>query len=152
MCAKVTVFDEQNDIKQYTIQNAKGELVVKILDYGAIITNVLFADKNKKQLDVVLGYDTFAGYQSKENPHFGALVGRVANRIAFGKFELNDTKYQLALNDPPRHNTLHGGLIGFDKDMWAIKTSSSDSVTLELISKDGDQDFPGDVRSVHKII
>ncbi|CAG2117235.1 unnamed protein product, partial [Medioppia subpectinata] len=146
MCAKVTVFDAINAINQYTISNSGGNLIVKVLDYGAIVTNVLFRDRTGRQLDLVLGFDTIDGYKRADNPHFGSLIGRVANRIAGGRFALNDTTYQLALNDAPRHNTLHGGLVGFDKNMWSLSHSTGDSVTLELVSRDGDQNFPGTVK------
>ena len=147
MPAKSTVFDVKNNVKQYEITNSQKSLVVKVLDYGGVVTNILFADKNNKTLDLVLGYDSFDGYLRADNPYFGALVGRYANRIAGGQFTLNDVKYDLDLNDGDgQHNTLHGGLQGFDKKKWTLKTSTDSSVTLELVSEDGDQEFPGAVK------
>lgn len=144
MPVETVVFDKDENITQYAISNSSGNLVVKVIDFGAVITNVFVHDKNGKQRDVVLGFDNLKGYQSKDNPSFGSLVGRFANRIAKGKFSLNGTTYQLAINLEP--NTLHGGLKGFDKYKWTLVEKTDNSVTLELISKDGDEGFPSTLK------
>lgn len=148
MPVKTSIFDKVNDITQYAISNTKETLIVKVLDYGSIITNILFNDNKNKQRDIVLGYDDLEGYQRKDNPYFGALIGRFANRIANGSFTLNNVKYQLAINLKP--NTLHGGIKGFDKQKWALKEKTDNSITLELISKDGDEHFPSTVKVIIK--
>jgi len=80
MPVKTSVFDKDHDITQYIISNTKETLIVKVLNYGATITNILFNDNKNKQRDLVLGYDNFAGYTRKDNPYFGALIGRYGNR------------------------------------------------------------------------
>jgi aldose 1-epimerase len=91
---------------------------------------------------VVLGFDNLAAYEGK-HPHFGGTIGRVANRIARGEFELDGQRYTLAKNNGP--NTLHGGLIGFDKRHWKVAGSSGESVTLAYLSPDGEEGFPGNL-------
>jgi len=76
------------------------------MTYGGIITEILVPDRHGKTADVVLGFDTLDAYLAK-NPHFGAITGRVANRIAKGRFTLDGHEYKLALNNGP--NSLHGG-------------------------------------------
>ncbi len=82
MPLKVVDYDKEEGIKQYILSNSTGNLVVKIIDYGAIITNILVKDKNGIQRDVVLGWDDLDGYLGKrgEDPYFGASIGRCANR------------------------------------------------------------------------
>ena len=80
--------------------------------YGGIVVSLTVPDKDGKLDDVVLGFDTVAGYE-KDSPYFGALIGRYGNRIAKGKFSLDGKAYQLPINNPP--NSLHGGKTGFDK-------------------------------------
>src|SRR6476646_6972200 len=92
----------------YTLTNAKGA-VAKITNYGAIVTELHMPDKSGKMGDVVLGFDKVDDYVAK-SPYFGAIVGRVANRIANGKFTLDGKAYQLNTNNAPHH--LHGGAEG----------------------------------------
>src|SRR6059058_2629005 len=98
----------------YTLTNAKGA-VAKITNYGAIVTELHMPDKNGKMGDVVLGFDKVDDYVAK-SPYFGSIVGRVANRIANGKFTLDGKAYQLNTNNAPHH--LHGGKKGWDKMIW----------------------------------
>jgi aldose 1-epimerase len=146
MPVQTQIYNNENNITQYTISNSKESLIVKIIDFGATITHILVYDKNGKQRDVVLGFDDFDGYLGKKgtNPYFGAAIGRCANRIASGKFCLNGQSYQLPINNGP--NSLHGGIKGFDKQKWDLKGKTDNSITLQLISKDGDQNFPGTIR------
>src|SRR5574340_157282 len=93
--------------------------------------------------DIVLGYDSLAGYLSG-SPYFGAIVGRYANRIAGGVFTLDGVTYHLARNNGP--NSLHGGTRGFDKVLWTGESFQSDSgvgVTLRYTSPDGEEGYPG---------
>jgi aldose 1-epimerase len=92
--------------------------------------------------DVVLGFPTLDGYLGKE-PYFGAIVGRVGNRIAKGRFTLGGKTYQLATNDGPNH--LHGGNRGFDKVVWDAQAVPGDapSVRFSYLSKDGEEGYPG---------
>jgi aldose 1-epimerase len=126
----------------YTLTNAGG-MVCKVITYGAAITELHVPDREGKLGDVVLGFDNLAQYVS-ESPCFGAVVGRVANRIARGRFKVDGKTYQLAINNPP--NTLHGGLRGFDKVVWGAQGSDGPggpSVAFSHVSPDGDQGFPG---------
>src|SRR5215217_5969992 len=98
----------------YTLTNAKGA-IAKITNYGAIVTELHMPDKSGKMGDVVLGFDNVDDYV-KKSPYFGAIVGRVANRIANGTFTLDGKQYKLNTNNAPHH--LHGGKKGWDKMIW----------------------------------
>ncbi|WP_236652840.1 aldose epimerase family protein [Chitinophaga vietnamensis] len=128
------------EVLQYTLQNQQGT-IVKILNYGGIVTDIITADKNGNKGNVVLNYDTLAGYQQKGQPYFGALIGRYANRIANAAFKLDGKEYKLAPND--HGNTLHGGLKGFDKVIWNATLRGDSSLTLSYTSKDGEEGYPG---------
>ena len=126
----------------FTLTNASG-MTVKVTNYGGIITHLLVADKNGVFEDVVLGYDSLAGYLA-QSPYFGAIVGRYGNRIARGRFSLDGKPYQLATNNAP--NSLHGGLVGFDKVIWEakeVKVNGGIALKLTYTSKDGEAGFPG---------
>ena len=135
-------FDDK-EILQYTLTNPKG-VVVKIINYGGIITDIMVPDRNGSLGDVVLGYDSLSGYLQKGNPYFGALVGRYANRIAKGKFSVDGKAYTLAANNDG--NSLHGGLKGFDKVVWDTKQSGN-TLTLTYDSKDGEEGYPGNLHA-----
>ena len=129
-------------VEQYTLKNSSG-LQVDIITYGGRITSLKTPDKNGAFENVVLGFDNLAQYE-KDNPFFGALIGRYGNRIGGAKFSLNDKPYQLAKNDGD--NNLHGGVKGFDKKVWEAKTEerpTTASLVLTYISPDGEEGFPG---------
>jgi aldose 1-epimerase len=128
----------------YTLTNANG-LVMKVITYGAVITELHVPDKSGVLGDVVLGFDNLPQYIN-ESPCFGAICGRVANRIANGKFSLDGKTYTLAVNNGP--NTLHGGLVGFDKVVWEGEVAdgpNGPAVTLRHLSPDGNEGFPGNL-------
>jgi aldose 1-epimerase len=132
----------------YTIDNGKG-LRVSISNYGALLVSIETPDKHGVVGDVALGYSTFAEYV-KDTSNFGAVVGRVANRIADGKFTLDGTTYTLAKNNTPGGIpcTLHGGNIGFNKVVWEAEplfTNGASSLRLTYKSKDGEEGFPGNL-------
>jgi len=129
-------------VDAFILENAKG-VKVKLINYGAAIVSVLAPDRSGRLADVVLGFDSMDGYQGANNPHIGCCCGRYANRIANGRFTLDGTEYQLAINNGP--NALHGGNIGFDKKVWAAEIAR-DSVKMSLISEDGDEGYPGTLR------
>src|SRR5690606_4167181 len=112
---------EGQDIKLYTLRNDNG-LVLKAMNYGAIITELHVPDVKGELSDIVLGFDTLDEYV-KDSPFFGATIGRVANRIKNAKFELEGKKYTLANNDAP--NFLHGGKKGWDKVVWKVETKEA---------------------------
>ncbi|XP_031097608.1 aldose 1-epimerase-like [Ipomoea triloba] len=120
----------------------KRDFSVKLTNYGARVVSVILPDKNGKLTDVVLGYDTTMEYENDES-NFGAIVGRVANRIGGAQFTLNGTLYKLIANDG--NNTLHGGPKGFSKVYWKVKKHEESYITFTYHSLDGDQGFPGDV-------
>src|SRR5215207_4746388 len=105
-------------VKLYTLTNGRGA-VVKITNYGGTVTELHVPDKAGQMADVVLGFDNLDGYLSGKSPFFGCLVGRVANRVAKGKFTLNGKEYSLFVNNGP--NALHGGKKGFDKQVWEFR-------------------------------
>ena len=98
----------------FKLTNTSG-IEIRVLDYGGIILSIMAPDRNGDLGDIVLGYDDLSGYL-EETPYFGAIVGRYANRIAKGRFTLDEVEYELATNDDPNH--LHGGVVGYDKVLW----------------------------------
>ncbi|MBC8106791.1 MAG: galactose mutarotase [Anaerolineae bacterium] len=127
----------------YTLSNTKG-MRVKIATYGATITELHVPDRNGNDADVVVGYGDMSGLQGKNNPFFGATVGRYANRIARGKFTIDGREYQLPVNNGP--NSLHGGKVGFDKVVWKAEPVGDPKnavVRFKHISPAGDQGYPG---------
>jgi len=131
-----------DSVYQYTLTNKNG-MVVKILNYGGTVTDIITPDKNGKMGDVILGYESLDGYTQKGNPYFGCLVGRYANRIANAKFTWDGKEYTLAANN--NGNTLHGGNKGFDKVIWTVKMATDTSLLLSYLSKDGEEGYPGNL-------
>jgi len=132
------------DVDLYTLTNANG-LVLKVMTYGAAITQLWLPDRQGRSADVVLGFDDLAGYLNA-NPYFGVTVGRVANRIRNATFTLEGHTYRVAANDHGNH--LHGGVKGWDKVVWTATTSRSPDgpvLTLRYLSKDGEEGYPGTV-------
>ncbi|MFW5819799.1 MAG: aldose epimerase family protein [Bacteroidota bacterium] len=136
--------NDSQEVKLFSLENDNG-ILVKISDYGGIITHLFTPDKNGKNTDIVLGFDEFQKYTG-EHPYFGALVGRFANRIAGGKFKLNGKEYQLAVNNGPNH--LHGGNEGFDKKLWTAWTEKKEGeliLKLAYESEHMEEGFPGNL-------
>jgi aldose 1-epimerase len=128
---------------QYTITNPSG-MQASILNYGGTITAINTPDKSGTKANVVLSFDSLAGYLQKGNPYFGSLIGRYGNRIANGKFILDGKTYTLAGNN--NGNSLHGGNKGFDKVIWqAQKLPGDSSLQLNYTSKDGEEGYPGNL-------
>lgn len=149
MSIKVSDFGKTDDgipVELYTLTNKHG-MVVKIMTYGAIVTEIDVPDRKGKLADVVLGFDNLKQYL-KGHPFFGAIAGRYANRIAKGRFTLDGEDYHLPINNGP--NSLHGGLQGFDKAVWRAEPSETEdgpSVALTHFSPDGDQGYPGNLHA-----
>jgi len=118
-----------------------GTLRVAVLTYGAVLQQVIAPDREGRPADVVLGFDDAAGYRTPGQPYHGAVIGRYANRIADGRFTLNEREYQLARNHGGQH--LHGGVEGFDTRVWRAQELDGAGVRLALTSPDGDQGYPG---------
>ena len=127
----------------YTMRNARG-LTVRFMSYGGIITRIDAPDRAGRMADITLGFDTLAHYQQRGAAHFGALVGRYANRIGGARFSLDGREYRLAANNG--HNSLHGGTRGFNEAVWMVAPRPmADGVgaTLSHVSPDGDEGYPG---------
>ena len=131
-------------VELYTLTNANG-MVAKITTFGGIVTELLVPDKDGAFGDVALGFSSLDGYTG-DHPYFGAIIGRVANRIAKGQFSLDGADYQLATNNAPNH--LHGGDKGYDKRVWTaevVEDPSAAVLTLRLTDSDGVEGYPGTV-------
>jgi aldose 1-epimerase len=111
-----------------------------IMTYGARVVSIKTADRAGNMGNVVLGYSSLDAYLDDKTTYFGAVVGRYGNRIAFGKFSLDGHQYQVPTNN--NANSLHGGTVGFDKLVWQAR-AITDGVEMTLVSKDGDQGYPG---------
>jgi aldose 1-epimerase len=130
-------------VHRYTLDNRRG-MVVRVLTYGGILQTVEVPDRDGVPANVALGFAGLDAYVRGNRPYFGALIGRYANRIARGRFDLDGRTYHLPVNNPP--NSLHGGTEGFDKRAWtATERSHGDTVGLELAytSSDGEMGYPG---------
>jgi len=134
-------------VKQFTLTNGNG-MVARLTSYGAILAELRVPDQHGKSGNVVLGFDSLESYL-KGHPFFGAIAGRVANRIARAEFTLDGQRYTLAANNGPNH--LHGGKRGFDKVVWEAKPLPSArreaSVQLTYLSSDGEEGYPGNLRA-----
>jgi len=131
-------------VELITLTNASG-MSVSVTSYGAIITSIKVPDRTGKLADVALGYDTLDEYV-QDTSHFGALIGRYANRIAKAQFVLDGKTYKLAKNDGP--NSLHGGVKGFDKFVWKaepFERPTEVGVVFTRTSPDGEEGFPGNL-------
>jgi len=129
----------------YTLTNANG-LVAKVTNFGAIVTELWVPDRNGNLGNVVQGYDTLAEYIGC-TAYFGAIVGRIGNRTANGKFTLDGVEYTLAKNERGV-NHLHGGNVGFNKVVWdaaEVRTADAVAVKLTYLSKDGEEGYPGNL-------
>lgn len=132
-------------VKLYILRNGKG-VTAKITEYGLIITELQAPDRSGKPGNVVLGFDNLERYL-KGHPFFGAIAGRVANRIGQARFTLDGREYALAKNNGPNH--LHGGMVGFDKKVWKSWplpiTPNAVSVEFAYLSPDGEEGYPGNL-------
>lgn len=131
-------------IERITLRNAEG-MSAAILNFGATLQALHVPDRTGTMADVTAGFPTLDGYTARP-PYFGATVGRVANRIANGRFQLDGRAYQVPVNNGS--NSLHGGHRGFDQLPWTVIEVSENAVELALISPDRDQGYPGELRVV----
>ncbi len=136
--------NDGTEVYEFTLQNPGG-MRVKIINYGAIVMSIEVPDRNGKLGDVILGYDDLDGYIN-DNSYQGAIVGRYGNRIAKGKFTLEDIEHQVTVNDGENH--LHGGRKGFFKSIWnsePIQSETDPALKLTYLSPDGEEGYPGNV-------
>lgn len=136
-------WDNKSVYEKHTIK-AKG-IEASFMEYGAVITNLWVNDKHGVKRDVILGWDDTTQYNvNTQHPYFGALVGRYANRIKNGTFEVDGVKYHTPINEHGV-DTLHGGLTGTDRRNWTITDKGNDFIVFEMFSEAGDQGFPGNL-------
>jgi len=143
-----TVYGKMADGREvhlFTLENSDG-MRVRLTDYGAITVSVEVPDSDGNVADVTLGYDTLEGWLGSTS-YFGATVGRYANRIAKGQFELDGKTYRLATNNGENH--LHGGEKGFNEYLWDAETVQTDDgagVRFTRTSPDGEEGYPGTLK------
>lgn len=132
-------------INSYTITNELG-MVLKLINYGAIISECWVPDRNGQLANVVLGFDNLPQYLAK-HPRFGSTIGRYANRISNAQFELDGHSYKLAATKG--RTSTHGGVVGFDKKVWNVNQVQADaegsSIGMRYVSVDGEEGFPGNL-------
>ncbi len=122
----------------YTLKSDAVE--ARIMTYGARVVSISTADRDGKMADVVLGYSALDSYLADSSTYFGAIVGRYGNRIANGSFKIDGHEHNVPKNN--NGQSLHGGTMGFDKLVWQAHPISG-GVEMTLVSKDGDQGYPG---------
>lgn len=133
-------------VELFTLKNANG-VVAKLSSRGATLTEWHVPDKDGNMADIVFGFDSVAGYESEDNQYFGTTTGRVANRIANGRFTIDGKEYRVPTNDGP--NALHGGVArSLDKVVWEGKPFERDGeqgVVFTYTSPDGEEGYPGNL-------
>ncbi|MDE0951191.1 MAG: galactose mutarotase [Halioglobus sp.] len=134
--------DQQQDVYAIELRNGRGDSV-RILTYGAIIAELNISTNNHGLINTVLGYPHWSSYQ-KDKAFHGAIAGRYCNRIADSQFQLESSHYKLHSNEGSHQ--LHGGPAGFSCKNWQIETCDEQHVSLSLISPDGDQGYPGNLK------
>jgi aldose 1-epimerase len=130
-------------ISIYTLTNKSG-VEARITTFGGRVVSLTTPDRKGTKADVVLGFDSLAGYA--ESPFFGALIGRYGNRIGGAHFTLDGVEYKLEKNNGA--NSLHGGSHGFDKVAWTARELPAAGLELTYLSKDGEEGYPGNLKAV----
>ena len=149
--AQPVLIDSQNfsgtvdgkELALFTLKNSNG-VVTQITNYGGRVVNLWVPDKDGNFGDVVLGDNSYDEYLNAYTSNFGALIGRYGNRIAKGQFTLNDTVYQLAINNGVNH--LHGGLKGYQAVMWDASQLDGQTLELSYLSEDMEEGYPGNLQ------
>ena len=136
-----------SDVKLITLRNSKG-MSAQIISYGAIIKELHAPDRNGNFTNILLTTDTLQKFQRGFNGA-AAVIGRVVNRIGGAQFELDGTTYKLPAND--KKNTIHGGRKGFAQSVWTVEEvpmkANESSIKLVYLSKDGEEGFPGNLKT-----
>ena len=130
------------EINLFLLTNSNG-VEISVINFGGKIVSWLVPDRNGNWVDVVLGKTNIDDYMNDQEPYFGAICGRTANRIAGGRFFIEGREYNLAVNNGP--NNLHGGIIGFNSVVWDARQPDEKTVELTYLSKDGEEGFPGNL-------
>lgn len=133
------------EVELFELKSWKG-ITVEVAELGGAIVSLKVPDREGEFADIVLGFNDVESYLADTNPYFGAIVGRYANRIAQGRFELDGETYQLPRNDG--ENSLHGGVRGLTRVVWEGEPYENDAgagVALRYRSPDGEEGYPGNV-------
>lgn len=132
------------EVQAFTLRNSHG-MSARVITYGATLVDLVVPAKDGRKVDVALGFDSIAGYESTDNPYFGCTTGRVANRIANARFTLNGRTFTFTPNNGP--NLLHGGTKrALHRVLWKAtprETADGESVEFTYTSPDGEEGFPG---------
>ena len=118
----------------------EGKQTCTVLTWGGALQSLITPDRNGAPVDILLGYGTLGDYL-RQDKYLGALIGRCGNRTAEARFTLNGVEYPLYANDGSNH--LHGGREGFDRKLWTVEKLTEDTLTLSLVSPDGEEGYPG---------
>lgn len=137
-------------VRLFTLKNKNG-LTTQITNFGGRIVNLWIPDRNGNFADIVLGYDSYKKYLASNEIYYGALIGRYGNRIAKGRFILDDTEYKLATNNGDNH--LHGGKVGFNDVIWKAKQIDHKTLELRYFSKHLEEGYPGnlDIKVIYQL-
>jgi len=127
-------------VKTFELANKNG-ISMTVTNLGCTIISLNVPGKDGKTRDIVHGFENADDYSTKTHPYFGAVCGRVANRISNARFTMDGKEYKLEANDGLHH--LHGGLAGFDKKLWTVEEVAVDKLAFSLVSMDGDEGYPG---------
>lgn len=127
----------------YTIKN-KNKLQATITGYGARWVNMMIPQKDKSPVNIIWGFNSIDTYKKPSAMYYGAIIGRYANRIANGRFYLNERLFRLDVNNGTHH--LHGGTKGFHAVVWEVMEINDNSILLQHVSKNGDEGYPGTVQ------
>lgn len=138
---RFTSEEEGKQVSLYPISN--NHISCYITNYGARVVSLVVNDKNFNPIDIVLGFDSFDAYLNADEQYHGATVGRYANRIAKGRFTINEKEYKLAINCPP--SSLHGGHTAMHNQVWSVIKHESNQITLEHVSPHMQEGFPGEL-------
>ena len=134
----------------YTLDSGNG-LVVQVTNFGLRVVSIWTPDKEGNYADVAIGYENIDRYLYNNGERFlGSIVGRYANRIAKGQFELDGEIYQLPINN--NGQTLHGGLKGLDMLVWNVDNATDQSIDFSIVAKDGEDGFPGNVTDRKSVV
>jgi aldose 1-epimerase len=129
----------------FTLTNKNGS-EARITNFGGIVVSLKTPDRKGAIADIVLGFDSLAGYISSPSPYLGALIGRYGNRIGHARFTLDGVEYKLAANNG--ENSLHGGTRGFNQKLWTPRELPDGGLELTYLSKDGEEGYPGNLKAV----
>lgn len=143
---KTEILPDGRKVNIFHLENKNG-ITVDVAEYGATILDIFTPDRKKHFNNIVAGYDSLDSYPASHS-YFGGVVGRVANRIANGRFTLDSVNYQLARNEKGI-NHLHGGIEGLDKKLWkgtAFSAENIRGVKLTYVSPDGEEGYPGNLK------